>query len=236
MRKPCARSACTKPCSVSVDADFCSVTSQTMRRGSMSASCSTSRMSRSAASATARSTNSDGSKLMKIAASGSRQAPALSRCSVRVSVSTCSRSAGGIRLKKVPGDRPSPSRNGLISPSKAAIRHLAAVEGEDRLERALERKHAPHADRGAVVLADDVGKADAARHFGSLPFEHGQPWHARFYRSLTDDAGRPLVASATFRALAIPRNLSTLRRAAARRAGFPGERQSWPFLPTPLPA
>ena len=38
-----------KRASASLDADFCSVTSQTMRRGSMPASCSTSRMSRSAA-------------------------------------------------------------------------------------------------------------------------------------------------------------------------------------------
>jgi hypothetical protein len=42
--------------------------------------------------------------------------------------------------------------------------HLAAIEREKRLEGALQRESTPDADRRAVVLANDVGEADAARH------------------------------------------------------------------------
>ena len=97
-------------------------------------------------------------------ASGDRQPAALSRCSVRVSVSTCSRSAAGTLLKKASGVQASSSRNGRISPSKATTAELAVGEGEDRLEGALEHVRAPDTGRGAVVVADDVSKPDAARH------------------------------------------------------------------------
>ena len=178
-------------------------------------------MSRSALSAIARSTNSDGSKLTKIAAFGSRQAPALSRCSVRVSVSTCSRSPAGMRLKKVLGRQALAVAERPDQPFEGGDRHLAAVEGEDRLERALERKDAPHAGRGAVVLSDDVGKTDAARHVRVAPFERAQLWHARFYRSLTDGGPARRFVVTAIPALAISRNLSTLRRAARATRAFP---------------
>src|SRR5688572_16996631 len=48
-------------------------------------------------------------------------------------------------------------------------RKLAGVEGEDRLERALERVRAPDAGRGAVILADDLGEPDARPHGTDTP-------------------------------------------------------------------